>query len=279
MTLHYPSATDAWHATLHSILESGVKVAPRKQATMEILNNSFSINMDYPITHNPVRKLSYKFMAAEAYWIMTGDDSVEGIAPYNKNIAYYSDDGKTFFGAYGPRYIQQREYIIESLSADPNTRQAVLTIWIQNPPVSKDVPCTVSLTWNIRREAITGKQLLNCHVFMRSSDAWLGLPYDMFNFSVLSYDICRALNSRPNRTGINSPIIHPGKLFMNLVSSHLYEQHWLDARNSLIERDKAIHMPIDDKIFLREGYLEKSLLACRDITDSDLEDIWRIRPK
>ena len=75
-------------------------------------------------------------MAAEALWILSGDNKVETIAPYNKNIKQFSDDGIIFQGAYGPRIISQLDYVIESLRKDRESRQAVLTIWNPNPKPS-----------------------------------------------------------------------------------------------------------------------------------------------
>jgi thymidylate synthase len=209
-----------WLIALDHILSSGKKVSPRGKLTKEILQRTLTVDMKQPVLTIPDRKLSYQFMAAEAYWILSGDYRVETIAPYNKHISQFSDDGKTFAGAYGPKIQNQLNYVIHALYKDPDTRQAGLTIWRENPTPSKDIPCTVALFFNIRDD------LLNCHAFMRSSDVWLGIPYDVFNFSMLSHLICAHLH------GVN---IHtrPGQLFLTAASSHLYEQHFEQAKKCL----------------------------------------------
>jgi thymidylate synthase len=172
-------------------------------------------------------------MCAEALWILSGDDTVDGIAPYCRNIAQFSDDGKTYFGAYGPRIASQFEYIISVLVEHVDTRQAVLTIWRENPPESKDIPCTVSLTFNIR----DGK--LNCHVFMRSSDTWFGVPYDFFNFSMIAARVACVVNKRLEPLTADYRV-ELGTLYFTAVSSHLYQPNWEGALRVLAERRELI---------------------------------------
>jgi thymidylate synthase len=165
-------------------------------------------------------------MAAEAFWILTGDDRVGTIAPYNERIASFSDDGISFFGAYGPKIIDQLPYVLDKLSDDPCTRQAGINIWREKPEPTKDVPCTTTIFFSIR----DGK--LNAHVFMRSSDIWLGVPYDVFNFSMLVHLVCAYLNAR-----VLSETVLPGNLFLTAASSHIYETN-IDEAFKILEEDK-----------------------------------------
>jgi thymidylate synthase len=198
----------------------GYDESPRGIKTKELLANTFCIEMTDCVLTIRERALNYKFMAAEAYWILTGDNSVSGIAPFNPNIARFSDDGETFFGAYGPKIMGQIDYVVKTLREDPTSRRATLNIWRENPPDTKDYPCTNTMNFQIRNGA------LYMHVFMRSSDAWLGLPYDAFNFSMVSHYICAELNSMDPELNLV-----PGRLFLTMASSHIYEEHYLKANS------------------------------------------------
>lgn len=204
----------AWARLVSDIMREGAEVSPRGKLTKELQHRTLVVDMRHPVLLNPARKLNYRFMAAEAYWILSGDDRVETIAPYNPNIAQFSDDGVTFAGAYGPMVASQLDYVVDSLVNDELTRQATMTIWRPNPPPSKDIPCTVAINASLRN----GR--LNLHVFMRSSDAWLGVPYDVFNFTMIACAICTMLNYRRSRG--NNPTIRPGVLYLTAASSHLY---------------------------------------------------------
>jgi hypothetical protein len=156
----------------------------------------------------PARGLNYRFMVAEWVWMSLGREDVEGIARYNQRLRAFSDDGIRFAGAYGPMLRDQFAWAVKQLRDDPNTRQAVVQIWRPRPARSKDVPCTLSFDFLAR----AGR--LHMTATMRSSDAWLGVPYDAFNFSMI-------LNMAAGALGLEV-----GELTMNLASSHLYEQHW-----------------------------------------------------
>lgn len=251
----FQSATDAWIALLSDTLDRGVLVSPRGRNTKELLHRTIEVDMRKPVIMAEDRRLNYRFMAAEAYWILTGDNTVDGIARYNSHIAQFSDDGKTFFGAYGPRIAAQVNYVVSKLLEDPLSRQAGLTIWRENPPTTKDVPCTVAMFFNIR------DWRLNCHVFMRSSDQWLGVPYDIFNFSCVAYMICCRLNLSSQDTDIR-----PGTLYLTAASSHLYETNWDAARSitQLPRRSLEPSLMVPRKWYITEGTLYGELRELRE---------------
>lgn len=219
-------ATTVWHNNLRNILLNGDHVAPRGINTTEILAYQSTVHMSRPVVISETRKLGYKFMAAEAAWILSGDNRVSIISPFSKEISRFSDDGVSFFGAYGPRIVDQLMYVVQALAYDPETRQAVMTIWRPNPPKTKDVPCTTQVQWFIRDD------VLHCIDTMRSSDLWLGWPYDIFNFSMLSGVIALRLKTAYNID------VELGNLTLVAGSQHLYEQNWEAARACVESRFK-----------------------------------------
>ncbi len=135
------TATAAWRRALDAVIRHGAQVAPRGQKTLELPQQTTVVDLNWPIVASPLRRLSYVYLAAEALWVLSGDDRVETIAPYNERLREFSDDGLRFFGAYGPRIMGQLPYVVRKLAADPDTRQAVLTTWRSSPPTTRDVPC------------------------------------------------------------------------------------------------------------------------------------------
>lgn len=211
------SFSEAWLRLLHEVRWTGRDVAPRGKPTKELPMHTVCVDMRRPVLLVPERKLSYQFMAAEAYWMLMGDDTVAGIAPWNKNISQFSDDGVRFFGAYGPKILDQLDYVVHKLCEDHDSRQAGLTIWRERPPKTKDVPCTVAMFFSIRASR------LEMNVFMRSNDVWLGTPYDVFNFSMVAHLVCCRLNQVNWLPGSD---VSPGDLRLTAASSHLYDVHW-----------------------------------------------------
>ena len=107
------SANDEWFRTLATILKTKKVVAPREKGTLEILNHSTIVDMKNPIVTYEARNLGYKFMPAEAAFILTGRNTVGMISKYSDMISQFSDDGYFFNGAYGPQLIDQLTYIVD----------------------------------------------------------------------------------------------------------------------------------------------------------------------
>jgi len=258
------SFNNVWAGTIQAILLGGQEVSPRGKLTKEIPQHTVTVPMKQPVITLKERMLNYRFMAAEAYWILSGDDSVAGISPWNNRIAAFSDNGETFFGAYGPKIVGQLDYVVSKLRSDPDTRQAGLTIWRENPTETKDVPCTVAIFANIRNG------YLNLHVFMRSSDVWLGLPYDVFNFSMLGHLICSKLNADDQL----DRLIQPGNLYLTAASSHLYETNWEDARKCVSVNQAKNNNLTPNSLYMKDGVLLELLKQLRDTKPGDLLRWW-----
>ena len=181
--------------------------APRGRKAKEVLGRTLTFNMEYPVITFKARAIGYKFMFAEAAWILSGDNTVAGIEPWHQSYYQWSDDGVRFFGAPGPRVVDQLQYVAAALRHDRESRRAVMTLWRDNPPLaSVDVPCATALQFLVRDNK------LHCVAFMRSSDAWLGLPYDIFNFTMIALTVARELDMA----------LRIGMLHLHLGSSHMY---------------------------------------------------------
>ena len=264
------NANTVWCDLMARILNEGHEVNPRGFKSREILCSTSIVDMSSPVVTIKARNLGRRFQAAEAWWILSGKNDVASITQYSKQIANFSDDGLTFSGAYGPMVVDQLRYVVDSLYSDLETRQAVMTIWRRNPRQGKDIPCTVSCQWLIRN----GK--LDCIDSMRSSDTWLGWPYDVFNFSMLSAYILLMLRRRENLDGgychTTMPLfgkVELGKLYLVAGSQHLYERdfdkvRWVLNRASDVEQ----YDPLDLNEFSSPGDFLKHLELLKDRKDS-----------
>ena len=210
------NATSAWRQALFTALQ-GDEVSPRGKEVREILGYTTRIGMAFPVVTDMLRKLNYRFMFAEAAWILGGRNDVGYLTKFNPHMAQFSDDGEALAGAYGIPFTEQLDFVVRKLKEDRDTRQATMTLWRPNPAPSKDIPCTVALDFKIR------DNLLVTQVFMRSSDVWLGLPYDIFAFSMMSYRVIERLHELGGE-----PVV-PGALLITAASSHLYSQHYTVA--------------------------------------------------
>ena len=220
------NANTQWLSCLGQLLQHGERIAPRGRNTLEQLHATLCVALEDSLVTIAERGINYKFAAAEALWIINGDDSVEALTKYNSRMREFSDDGVTLAGAYGPRLVPQFGYVVDTLLADRNTRQAVASIWTPNPLPSKDIPCTIALTFMVRDNRF------HCHAFMRSSDVWLGVPYDLFSFSQVALYLLAMYNAAAQMSAA------PGQLWLTAASSHMYESDEVAAKRVLIDNDR-----------------------------------------
>lgn len=211
-------ANRAWAVLLRSVAAGGVEIAGPGASSVESLGITSRVDMSFPVVTTPRRITPgyFPFMAAEAYWILTGSSLLSGLSPQAPTYGKFSDNGYTLQGAYGPRVVEQLSFIRDTLIDNLYSRQAVIEIWRPNPRKSKDIPCTLSLQFLCRKSFKPPySHELNCIVTMRSSDLWLGWPFDIFNFSMITLWIC--LHLRP---WVGTII--PGGLQLTAGSQHIY---------------------------------------------------------
>lgn len=214
--MKYKDLNELWLDTLTNIGIWGHSLESRNGNCTEIIG--FQAEFIHPL-HNilfvPKRKFSLFYACAEMLWYLSGTNSIEMIQAYAPQYTKFSEHGIAY-GAYGARWNENPGFIKEKadlisnittegegddfdpsslnnqlhtlihlLKTNPNTRQAIMTMWDSGDLIHailgdhKDLPCTLSLIFFIR----DGK--LHLVATMRSNDAWLGLPYDVFCFTTL----------------------------------------------------------------------------------------------
>lgn len=160
----------------------------------------------------------------ELLWYLAGSKDLKFIAYYLSHYRDESDDGRTVYGAYGPRLfsmrgINQIENVLKLLRKNPYTRRAVIQLFDATDISSnhKEIPCTCTLQFLIRRRR------LYMFTNMRSNDAFWGLPHDAFAFTMLQEIMARTLG------------IELGTYDHAVGSLHLYERHRKNAEQYLKE--------------------------------------------
>lgn len=225
---------EVWHDLLDRLVTNGVVVRPRGLACRELTGVTLELrDARSNLFYNAARDVRYGFAVAEWLWIWFGHDDVATIGQYNSRIHRFSDDGEIFAGAYGPRIGLQWTWVEELLRRDHDTRQAVITIFAPTDlqRATRDVPCTLTLQFFVRAEPTDGTLRLCLLASMRSSDVWLGLPYDVFSFTMLQ-------NVMAGRLGIDT-----GWFQMSLGSSHLYAEH-ADTAVVALDRLASANRPL-----------------------------------
>lgn len=188
---------------------------PRGLKVKESLGVSFTIqNPRDRITNNSIRQMSLSFAFGEFLWYLRGSDRLDIIAYYSKMYPNFSDDKVTVNGAYGTRIfggkLSQWEQVKSILKKDSDSRQAIISIYQPRDLfiLSSDIPCTCVLQYMIRDGKLYGI------TYMRSNDMFLGMPYDVFSFTMFQEMLALELN------------VELGTYTHMVGSLHLYEQQF-----------------------------------------------------
>jgi len=123
----------------------------------------------------PERDANPFFHFYESLWMLGGRNDVKSLTRFVGRMAQFSDDGKTFHGAYGYRWrggcappLDQLNKIVEQLRKYPEDRRAVLQMWQHTTDLGrdgKDVPCNL-----VAHFQVNAAGMLDMTVFNRSND-------------------------------------------------------------------------------------------------------------
>lgn len=273
MSITAGNATDLYLQVLRHVLLRGSMRSPRGRDTLELIGSHLILTNPYRnIIVIPERKLSYHFMVAEWLWMMEGSNRLDLIQPFNNRIGDFSDDGQTLTGAYGPKLAEQLPYVIRTLREDPSSRQAVLTLWRERPGISKDIPCTIMFQFFLRQSG-DGAKVLDMIAYMRSNDAWWGLPYDLFTFTMIQQHVASELDAIC------------GNYHHMVGSLHLYDEFIAKADKIVKQGDETPMHQVQDHVTnhmmplppisteLRSVFVGLALMAKHADTASDIK-LW-----
>ncbi len=232
---------DMWSDLLGELLTTGQTTASRVGTTKEVLGYQAQLtDLDSSFVMNPVRKLSPTYAMAEMLWYLSGTNVIDMLVPYAPSYVRFAE-GNRAWGSYGYRWMNDPAFIEESQGSNAGqllkaiellrdkreTRQAVLTMWNAGDLIHAivgdhaDIPCT--LTWQF----IVRGTALHMIVTMRSNDAWLGFPYDVFVNTTIQRLVAMELG------------VHVGTYTHQVGSMHLYDRNAAQAIDATMPRALA----------------------------------------
>ena len=196
MDITESTGSAAYLAILTALLDRGDRVTPRGLPCRELRDVTVTITLPGE-SHvlRTTRRTPEKIVATEAAQLIAGTSSLEQLDEASGGKFSQFADGGRLRGAYGPRVYQQLGSVVTDLGADPDTRQAVATIWRggeRNAP-TRDVPCTLSFQFFTRVIPRLDGARLCLRTSMRSNDAWLGFPIDIEVAGALHHTLAHAL--------------------------------------------------------------------------------------
>ncbi|ODR98052.1 hypothetical protein AUC68_11155 [Methyloceanibacter methanicus] len=238
MLIHAETLDDALLALYPKLLDVTSKVVSSRGDNVELVGVLIEIEQPRArLSRSETRGRLFSSLG-ELLWYLTGKNELQFIKPYIDRYQDESEDGLTVYGGYGPRLFAQRgnnqiNNVLDLLRQRPS-RRAMIQIFNAEDiaELHQEIPCTATLQFLLRDDG------LHLIVSMRSNDAYLGLPHDVFCFTMLQEICARSLNCEMGT-------------YRHFVGSmHLYDEHRTHAKELISEgfqaRKRMPEMPIGD---------------------------------
>ena len=224
MYISAPTLDDLLQRVLTSILKVGAHVTPSRGAARELTGVMLRLrNPRARLSRTETRGKLFSCLG-ELVWYLAKTNDLEFITYYLSHYREESEDGQTVYGAYGPRLFDFNgsspvATAVSLLRKKPASRRAVVPLFKSADLVEehKEVPCTCLMQFLVR----SGR--LEMLTYMRSNDVFLGLPHDIFAFTMLQEIVARAVG------------VEIGSYKHVVGSLHLYDRDVSKARQYLRE--------------------------------------------
>lgn len=224
-----------YHDLLSKILEDGIDRGDRTgTGTRSIFGYQmrFDLSEGFPLV--TTKKLHLRSIIHELLWFVAGDTN---IAYLKENGVKIWDDWADENGDLGPVYgyqwrswpapdgqsIDQISNVLEMIRKSPESRRLIVSAW--NPALVDEMalpPCHALFQFYVA----DGK--LSCQLYQRSADVFLGVPFNIASYALLTMMIAQV-------TGLK-----PGGFVHTLGDAHLYSNHFDQAREQLTRTPRAL---------------------------------------
>lgn len=200
----------------HQVLEHLVyQAAHRKDRTGTGTYSSFGHQMHFSLSDGfPIlttKKVHFKSVVVELLWMLRGDTNIKYLHDYGVTIwdewADSNGDLGRVYGAQWRAWTKDTEYqifidqianVIRDLKTNPFSRRHIVTAW--NPAEVDQMalpPCHMMFQFYVRD--FNEGRYLDCQMYQRSADWFLGVPFNMAQYALLTHLIAREVGMKAGR--------------------------------------------------------------------------------
>lgn len=234
-----------YHDLVKEIMVDGVVKSDRTGVgTMSLFGKQmrFDLTEGFPLLTS--KRTWFKGIAIELLWFLKGSTNISWLV---ENDVHIWDEWADKDGNLGPVYgkqwrswptgnwdidanrqetIDQIANVIHDLKTNPWSRRHIVTAW--NPtdvPGMALPPCHAFFQFNVRPDVNGLPRYLDCHLYQRSADIFLGVPFNIASYALLTHMIAQV-------TGLGV-----GDLVMSFGDVHLYSNH-IEQAVEMVDREE-----------------------------------------
>ena len=229
---------------MRKVLDSGIEKSDRTgTGTLSVFGHQMRFDLANGFPLLTTKKLHLKSIIYELIWFLSGDTNISYL---KKNGVRIWDEWADANGNLGPVYgaqwrswpkkdgstIDQITNLIADLKSNPDSRRLIVTAW--NPGDVNDMalpPCHCLFQFYVAR----GK--LSCQLYQRSADVFLGVPFNIASYALLTIMIAQVVD------------LLPGEFVHTLGDAHIYKNHIPQAELQLERLPKKLpQMILDNEV-------------------------------
>lgn len=233
-----------YHDLLEDILNNGERKDDRTGVgTISVFGRQLRFDLSKGFPAITTKKLAWKSVVSELLWFIEGTGDERRLAEIlygsrdterstiwtgNAQAAYWTAKAK-YDGDLGRVYgVQWRDWrgvdqlanLIEGIKKDPNGRRHIITAWnVDELDQMALPPCHVLAQFYVSN----GK--LSCHMYQRSVDVFLGLPFNIASYALLTHMIAQVCD------------LKVGELIISTGDTHIYSNH-VEQVNEQLSREE-----------------------------------------
>lgn len=220
-----------YHDLLQHILDNGTFKGDRTgTGTLSTFGYQMRFNLEDGFPVLTTKKLHLRSIIHELLWFLQGDTNIKYLKDNNVSIwDEWADEDGNLGPVYGYQWrswptpeggsIDQISNLIEQIKKNPNSRRLIVNAWnvayVDNMALP---PCHTMFQFYVAE----GK--LSCQLYQRSADTFLGVPFNIASYALLTMMIAQVCD------------LKPGEFIHTLGDAHLYSNH-LDQAKLQLERD------------------------------------------
>ncbi len=209
-----------FHELMHHVLEHGAKKSDRTgTGTLSVFGYQmrFDLAEGFPLV--TTKKLHLKSIIYELLWFLSGNTNNQWLKERGVSIW---DEWASPNGDLGPVYgyqwrswptpngehIDQIKEIIHTIKTNPDSRRIIVSAWnVADIPKMALAPCHAFFQFYVAN----GK--LSCQLYQRSADIFLGVPFNIASYALLTHMVAEQCN------------LQPGEFIWTGGDCHLYSNH------------------------------------------------------
>jgi thymidylate synthase len=185
----------------------------------------FDLSKGFPLV--TTKKCHLKSIIYELLWFLQGDTNIGYLKEHNVKIwDEWADENGDLGPVYGKQWrswagaggveVDQVKDLIHQIKNNPDSRRMIISAWnVADLPRMKLMPCHCLFQFYVAN----GR--LSCQLYQRSADVFLGVPFNIASYALLTMMIAQVCN------------LQPGEFVHSFGDVHLYSNHFEQANLQL----------------------------------------------